>query len=248
VRAPTWWWGVKLPFADASVTKAYTIDVLEHLSPEGLATVLREVSRVLAPGGSLFVYTHVRQRSVFAPVLRAIALTASTIERMGFADLTIEKLRKTDHLNPLMSRRHLDEVAAAAGFTVAKFRYYTPVLSSIAENILVPVAAHAMAGARRPQGSRLLGSAGLEPCPHLSPGSAGLQPCPHPGRSRGDARRTRSGEAAYRTAGRCVSRPPCDDGHDDARRHAARPHALGPFLCVAGETVNQNPELRNPEP
>lgn len=135
----------RLPFADGSVTKAYTIDVLEHLSPEGLHAMLCEVSRVLAPGGSLFVYTHVRQRSPLAPVLALIARTASAAERLGLADLTIEKLRKTDHLNPLMSRGHLDEVAARAGFRITRFRYYTPLLSSIAENILVPVAAHAMA-------------------------------------------------------------------------------------------------------
>jgi ubiquinone/menaquinone biosynthesis C-methylase UbiE len=142
----------QLPFADASVTKAYTIDVLEHLSLEGLHATLREVSRVLTPGGSLFVYTHVRQRSPFAPVLGLIARTASAVERLGFADLTIEKLRKTDHLNPLMSRTHLDDVASDAGFRVERFRYYTPLLSSIAENILVPVAAHAMArrAARNP--------------------------------------------------------------------------------------------------
>ncbi len=57
----------KLPFADGSVTKAYTIDVLEHLSPEGLRVTLAEMARVLAPGGSLFVYTHVRQQSLLAP-------------------------------------------------------------------------------------------------------------------------------------------------------------------------------------
>lgn len=135
----------KLPFADGSVTKAYTIDVLEHLSPEGLNATLSEVARVLRPGGSLFVYTHVRQRSVLAPLLNLVARVSLAIERAGLADLTIEKLRKTDHLNPLMSRSHLDEVAAAAGFTVQRFRYYTPLLSSIAENILVPVAAHALA-------------------------------------------------------------------------------------------------------
>jgi SAM-dependent methyltransferase len=135
----------RLPFADASVTKAYTIDVLEHLSADGLNATLREVGRVLTPGGSLFVYTHVRQRSPLSPLLTFIGRTASVIERIGLSDLTIEKLRKTDHLNPLVSRRHLDEVAAGAGFRVARFRYYTPVLSSIAENILVPVAAHAMA-------------------------------------------------------------------------------------------------------
>ncbi len=135
----------KLPFGDGSVTKAYTIDVLEHLSPEGLRTTLAEMGRVLAPGGALFVYTHVRQESVLAPLLRMVASTASAIERMGFSDLTIEKLRKTDHLNPLMSRAHLDEVAADAGFRVERFTYYTPLFSSMAENILVPVAAHAMA-------------------------------------------------------------------------------------------------------
>ena len=94
----------KLPFADGSVTKAYTIDVLEHLSPEGLNATLSEVRACFAPGGSLFVYTHVRQRSSLRPLLRLVARTASAIERLGFADLTIEKLRKTDHLNPLMSR------------------------------------------------------------------------------------------------------------------------------------------------
>ena len=77
--------------------------------------------------------------------LLSLARMSLTIERLGLADLTIEKLRKTDHLNPLMSRAHLDEVAAAAGFDVTRFRYYTPLLSSIAENILVPMAAHAMA-------------------------------------------------------------------------------------------------------
>lgn len=135
----------KLPFANGSVTKAYTIDVLEHLSPEGLKATLAEIARVLVPGGRLFVYTHVRQRSRLAPALDLIARASLAIERRGLADLTIEKLRKTDHLNPLMSRAHLDEVAAAAGFDVRRFRYYTPLLSSIAENILVPMAAHAMA-------------------------------------------------------------------------------------------------------
>ncbi len=135
----------KLPLGDGSVTKAYTIDVLEHLSLDGLQATLAEIGRVLTPGGALFVYTHVRQKSVLAPLLRLIAATASAIERLGFADLTIEKLRKTDHLNPLMSRAHLDRVAEGAGFTVEQFRYYTPLLSSMAENIVVPVAAHAMA-------------------------------------------------------------------------------------------------------
>jgi ubiquinone/menaquinone biosynthesis C-methylase UbiE len=153
----------KLPFADESVTKAYTIDVLEHLSPEGLKVTLGEMARVLAPGGGLFVYTHVRQKSVLSPLLGLIGKTALAIERLGFADLTIEKLRKTDHLNPLMSRAHLDGVAAAAGLRVERFTYYTPLLSSVAENILVPVAAHAMARKAAKKKSRPERSRGAPP-------------------------------------------------------------------------------------
>ena len=139
----------QMPFGDASVAKAYSIDVLEHLSEEGVNMMLREAARVLQPGGSLFVYTHVMQLSPLAPLLALIARLAEAIERAGLADLTIERLRPTDHLNPLRDRKHLDEVAARSGFRVARLRYYTPILSRIAESILVPVAAHALARRRR---------------------------------------------------------------------------------------------------
>jgi SAM-dependent methyltransferase len=135
----------KLPFADGAVTKAYAIDVVEHLSPESLDAMLSEINRVLAPGGSLFVYTHVMQLSPFAPLLAAIAGVSRAIERAGLADLTVDRLRPTDHLNPLASRAHLDQVAARAGFRVGRFRYYTPILSRIAESVFVPVAAHVLA-------------------------------------------------------------------------------------------------------
>jgi len=142
----------KLPLPDRGITKAYAIDVLEHLSLESLTAMLREVHRTLAPGGSLFIYTHVMQLSPFAPVLAAIASLGRAIERIGLADLTVDRLRPTDHLNPLNSRAHLEQVAAGAGFRVAKFRYYTPILSRIAESILVPVAAHAVARRRSKSG------------------------------------------------------------------------------------------------
>ena len=149
----------KLPFADGSIAKAYAIDVVEHLSPEGLDAMLAEINRVLAPGGSLFIYTHVMQLSPLAPVLSAIAGLSRAIERAGLADLTVDRLRPTDHLNPLASRAHLDEVAGRAGFAVERFRYYTPILSRIAESVLVPAAAHAFA--RRKAGAAGVDSAAL---------------------------------------------------------------------------------------
>ena len=135
----------KLPFADGTVTNAYAIDVVEHLSPGSLDAMLGEINRVLAPGGSLFVYTHVMQLSPLAPVLAAITGVSRAIERAGLADLTVDRLRPTDHLNPLASRAHLDEVAARSGFRVDRFRYYTPILSRVAESVFVPIAAHIFA-------------------------------------------------------------------------------------------------------
>ncbi len=135
----------QLPLADDSVTKAYTVDVLEHLSREGLERMLGEAARVLAPGGALFVYTHVRQRSVLAPIFALISRLAAFAERTGLANLDLERLRPTDHLNPLGDRADLEQVAAAAGFRVARFRWYSPIVSRITEGILVPVAAQALA-------------------------------------------------------------------------------------------------------
>src|SRR3954452_5481231 len=51
----------KLPFEPATFTKAFSLDVLEHLSPEALRDMLAEPSRVDPWGGGLFVYTHVRK-------------------------------------------------------------------------------------------------------------------------------------------------------------------------------------------
>ena len=135
----------KLPLADGAVTKAYAIDVVEHLSPESLDAMLAEIHRVLAPGGSLFIYTHVMQLSPLAPLLAGIARVSRSIENAGFADLTVDRLRPTDHLNPLASRAQLDEVANRSGFSVDRFLYYTPILSRIAESIVVPLGANMLA-------------------------------------------------------------------------------------------------------
>src|ERR1700752_3599917 len=56
----------RLPFADGAFTKAWSLDVLEHLAPEALGAMPTEANRVLAPGGSLFVYTHVRKNAPIA--------------------------------------------------------------------------------------------------------------------------------------------------------------------------------------
>jgi ubiquinone/menaquinone biosynthesis C-methylase UbiE len=135
----------KLPFPDATFTRAYSLDVLEHLSPDALRAMLREAARVLTPGGQLFVYTHVRKNARIAVVLKWINGLARRLERAGLIDLRQERLRKSDHVNPLADIPDLRRVAAETGFRIRRIRYYTPVAGGFIENILMRVAERRLA-------------------------------------------------------------------------------------------------------
>jgi SAM-dependent methyltransferase len=145
----------RLPFADGTFTKAFSLDVLEHLSPEAVRGMLGEASRVLVPGGGLFVYTHVRKNAPIAIGLRWINKLARQLDRAGLIDLRQEHLRKSDHLNPLRDIPELEQVAREAGFRIARIRYYTPIVGGFVENILMRMAERAMA---RRAAKRLAGS------------------------------------------------------------------------------------------
>jgi SAM-dependent methyltransferase len=145
----------KLPFADGTFTKACSLDVLEHLSPEALKGMLDETARILAPGGAFFVYTHVRRNAPIAKGLRAINRLAEWLDRRGLVDLRQEHLRKSDHVNPLRDVPHLEAVTRASGFRIARIRFYTPLIGGFVENVLVRVAERVLArrAARRLRGT-----------------------------------------------------------------------------------------------
>jgi len=130
----------RLPFGDATFTKAFSLDVAEHLSRESLAQVLSEAQRVLTPGGALFLYTHVRRNSPLAGGLRLVNTIARGFDRVGLISLDQEHLRKSDHLNPLADIPDFNRVAAAAGFRVQRIRYYTPLFGAVIENLFVRLA------------------------------------------------------------------------------------------------------------
>jgi SAM-dependent methyltransferase len=135
----------RLPFADGTFTKAWSLDVLEHLSPEALRGMLREANRVLAPGGQLFVYTHVRKNAPIAAGLRWINRLARGLERIGLIDMRQERLRKSDHLNPLADVPDLECVVQDCGFRIGRITFYTPIVGGFVENILMRVAERALA-------------------------------------------------------------------------------------------------------
>jgi len=164
----------RLPFADGTFTKAYSLDVLEHLSPDALRGMLAEAARVIAPGGALFVYTHVRKNAPIAAGLRWINALARWLERADLIDMRQERLRKSDHLNPLADIPELRRVADAAGFRIARIRYYTPIVGGFVENIVMRLAEKRLAArAKGAKGARGADGAGADGAGADGAGGAG---------------------------------------------------------------------------
>jgi len=135
----------RLPLRDGAFNKAWSLDVLEHLSPAALREMLAEANRVLVPGGTLFVYTHVRKNGPLGPAVRGINRFAKLCERLGLIDLRQERLRKSDHLNPIADHDELARVVGDAGFTIERLTYYTPVAGALIENVLIRMGERALA-------------------------------------------------------------------------------------------------------
>jgi ubiquinone/menaquinone biosynthesis C-methylase UbiE len=177
----------RLPFADGAFAKGYALDVFEHLSREALRDVLGEIARVTRPGGRVFVYSHVRKNSPLAAGLRLTNRLARRLERMNLVDLRQERLRKSDHLNPLADIPDLERMVDDAGFRIARIRYYTPLVGGFVENILMRLAERAI-GVRAARRARAAGaggtsgpadSPGLKPRLHEDADSLGLKPRLH---------------------------------------------------------------------
>lgn len=162
----------RLPFGDGAFTKAYALDVLEHLSRDAMADMLTEAARVLEPGGRLFVYSHVRKNAWIAGGLRAVNALARRLERVGLVDLAQERLRKSDHVNPLADIDDLERTVRAAGFRITRIRYYTPIITGLIENILIRVAEQVLAR-RAAAGSQAGGTGAGEATPETAGGAEG---------------------------------------------------------------------------
>ncbi len=130
----------RLPLKPGAFTKAWSLDVLEHLSPDALVDMLTEANRVLATNGCLFVYTHVRKNGWIAGGVRLVNSFAHACERMGWLSLEQERLRKSDHVNPIADHDDLRRVVTSCGFRLERVTYYTPIIGAFVENVLARMA------------------------------------------------------------------------------------------------------------
>lgn len=131
-----------LPFADGSFDKAYSLDVLEHLTEDGVVRMLSEARRVLKPGGQLFLYSHVMMSSRLASFQRGVNRLVRWLDARGLVDNEPERQRKSDHRNALRSYEQLDAVLAKTGFEVETIRYYNVVFKAVIEDLVLPLVEH----------------------------------------------------------------------------------------------------------
>lgn len=127
----------RLPFRKAAYTRAYSLDVLEHLDEAGVREVLLEARRTLGPAGRLFVYTHAMESSRMAAFQRFVNRLAKRLGRAGLVDHEREAMRKSDHRNAIKSHEHFDVLCASAGLVVTKRRYYNVVFKAVIEDLLL---------------------------------------------------------------------------------------------------------------
>ena len=167
----------RLPYASGSFDKAYSLDVVEHLTEDGVRAMLDEARRVLRPGGLLFIYSHVMMSSRLAAFQRGIHGVVNWLDRRGWVDNRPERARKADHRNPLRSYEQLDTLIGEAGFRMEKILYYNVVVKAVVEDLLLPLLEHNFWGRK---GKR--GALERKPGPSPSTKAAGSTPRPDVGR------------------------------------------------------------------
>jgi SAM-dependent methyltransferase len=137
-----------LPFPNDSFSKAWSIDVLEHLTAEDVHRYLSEAHRVLAPDGLLFAFSNTRERGPFDLLVTGSRRLANGLARLGLVDPRRDLLRKSDHVKALETWPEVEAAAAAAGFDVVRVVFWNGVFQSFIDNVLMRLVERAIVAVR----------------------------------------------------------------------------------------------------
>ncbi|MEO5760909.1 MAG: methyltransferase domain-containing protein [Vicinamibacteria bacterium] len=150
----------RLPLRNGAVSRAYSLDVLEHLDEAGVREVLLEARRVVTKDGKIFVYTHAMESSTIAGFQRGVNKLAKRLGKAGLVDSDKEAMRKSDHINAIKSHEHFDEIAKSAGLRVQERVYYNVFAKAVVEDLALKMVeqlsrrkAEALSGGAAPQKS-----------------------------------------------------------------------------------------------
>ena len=157
----------RLPFADGSFDKGFSVDVLEHFPRDVIDAYLAEMARVLRPGGRFFVFSNTSDPSALQPLTDASRKLGRLLVRAGVYDFQREARRKSDHIKAL---RTWDDVLGAmrqAGLRPVKIVFWNSVFTSFVEHVLMKLG-EAVLGRQKAKGKGQKADA-LPQAPSLQP-------------------------------------------------------------------------------
>ncbi|HVT04166.1 MAG TPA: class I SAM-dependent methyltransferase [Thermoanaerobaculia bacterium] len=105
----------ELPFAGGSFDGSYNLGVIEHFDTDEIRRMLLEMSRVIRPGGKIVLFwPHTRGSSVIV-----LGVVHWILHRIFRSPLQLHP----PEISLLRSRRHAEEVLAAAGLRCVDYRF-----------------------------------------------------------------------------------------------------------------------------
>jgi ubiquinone/menaquinone biosynthesis C-methylase UbiE len=126
-----------LPFADNSLDKAFSIDVLEHFPHDVIDTYLRETARVLRPGGQLLIFSNTREPSPIQPIIDISRHLGRMFVRAGLYDFEREARRKSDHIKALERWEDVLTVMSRAGLRPVRVVFWNSLFTTFVEHVLM---------------------------------------------------------------------------------------------------------------
>ena len=127
----------RLPFADGSFDKGFSVDVLEHFPRDVIDAYLAEMARVLRPGGRFFVFSNTSDPSSLQPLTDASRRLGRLLVRAGVYDFQREARRKSDHIKALRTWDDVLDAMRQAGLRPVKIVFWNSVFTSFVEHVLM---------------------------------------------------------------------------------------------------------------
>lgn len=144
----------RLPFADNSFDKGFSVDVLEHFPRDVIDSYLAEMARVLRPGGRFFVFSNTSDPSSLQPLTDASRKLGRLLVRAGVYDFQREARRKSDHIKALRNWDDVLDAMRQAGLQPVKVLFWNSVFTSFVEHVLMKLG-EAVLGRQRAEGRRM---------------------------------------------------------------------------------------------
>jgi ubiquinone/menaquinone biosynthesis C-methylase UbiE len=139
----------RLPFADNTIDKSFSIDVLEHFPIDVIDAYLAETARVLRPGGRFVAFSNTREKSALQPLTDLSRKLGRLFVRAGVYDFEREKLRKSDHIKALKTWEEVVAAFERAGLRVVKVTFWNSVFTSFVEHVVMKLGEAVLGRTRR---------------------------------------------------------------------------------------------------